>query len=96
MRSSREKLRDAGRLEASLGQTEGGSETSTTGANNNSVILVINNGVVTDEARALYSINELAKLSYKNGDMHMNPMALNSAQVHDTSLLRIKANLTYS
>jgi len=59
-RSSREQLRDASGLETSLGQTESSSETGTTSSDDDGIILMINDGVVTDAALALESIVFLA------------------------------------
>jgi hypothetical protein len=54
VRSCREQLRYAGRVEASLGETECCSQTSASGSNNDSVILVVDDGVfLRDEARCL-------------------------------------------
>lgn len=53
MGSSREKLGDAGGFETSLGESEGGAQTSTTGTNDNGVVLVIDHGVVTDAGLTL-------------------------------------------
>lgn len=41
VRSSREKLGDTGGVEASLGETESSSQTSTTGTDNEGIILVV-------------------------------------------------------
>ena len=48
MRSGWEELGDASSLEASLGKTEGSSETGTASTDNNGVIFMINNSVVTN------------------------------------------------
>jgi hypothetical protein len=47
-----EQLGDASGLEASLGESEGGAQTSTARADNNSVVLVINDCVVANRALA--------------------------------------------
>lgn len=54
VRPSREELGDARGLEAGLGQTEGSSETGTASTNDDGVVLVVNNRVVTNEAATLY------------------------------------------
>jgi len=54
MGSGGEKLGDAGGLETSLGESEGSSETGTTGTDNDSIILMINDSVVTDTALTLF------------------------------------------
>ena len=41
MRTCGEELRDTGGFEASLGQTESGAQTSTSGADNNRIVLMI-------------------------------------------------------
>lgn len=51
MRSGREQLGDTGSVEASLGETEGGSQTGTTGTNNESIVFVVNDGVLVAEER---------------------------------------------
>lgn len=51
VRSSREELGDAGGLEAGFGQTEGSSETGATSTDDDGVVLVVDNSVVTDKAR---------------------------------------------
>ncbi len=48
MASSREELGDACGLEASLGETEGGAQTGTTSADDDGVVLVIDDCVVAD------------------------------------------------
>ena len=53
MGSGGEELGDASSLETSFGETEGGSETGTTSTNNDGIVLMVNNGVVTDTALAL-------------------------------------------
>jgi hypothetical protein len=45
VRASWEELGDAGGLEASLGQTEGSTETSTTGTDNHGIVCVVDHGV---------------------------------------------------
>ena len=57
VRSGREKLGDASGLVASLGQTEGGSETGTASTNDDGVVLVVDNCVVTDKALTLNLFN---------------------------------------
>lgn len=47
--AGREELGDAGSVEASLGQTEGGTETGTTGTNDDSIIFVVYDGVLLCE-----------------------------------------------
>lgn len=60
MRSSGEQLGDTGSVEASLGETEGGSQTSTTGADNESIVFVVNDGVlVAQEWRGLLCAKRL-------------------------------------
>ena len=54
MRPSGEQLRNASGLETSLGKSEGGSETGTTSSDDDGIILMINDGVVTDTALTLY------------------------------------------
>lgn len=49
MRSGWEKLGDASGFEACFGQSKGSSESCTTGSHNNSVILVINDSIVSNE-----------------------------------------------
>lgn len=44
--SGGEQLGDTSGVEASLGQTEGGSETGSTGSNNNTIVLVVDDGVL--------------------------------------------------
>lgn len=53
VRSSREKLGDTGCVEASLGKTESSSQTSTTGTDNEGIVLVVLEGGQLDvfEAR---------------------------------------------
>lgn len=51
VRSGREKLGDTGSVEASLGETEGGSQTGTTSTNNQSIVFVVNDGVLVAEER---------------------------------------------
>jgi hypothetical protein len=46
MRSSGEELRYTGRVEASFGKTEGCSQPRASSSNNDSVILVVDNGVL--------------------------------------------------
>jgi hypothetical protein len=54
MRSSGEQLGDTGSVEAGLGKTEGGSQTSTAGADDESIVFVVNDGVlVAEEWRGL-------------------------------------------
>ena len=43
--SSREQLGDTGSLETSLGETECGAESSTTGSDDNGIVLVVNERV---------------------------------------------------
>jgi len=51
VRSGREKLGDTGGVEASLSETEGGSQTSTTGTDNESIVFVVNDRVLVAEER---------------------------------------------
>jgi hypothetical protein len=44
--SSGKQFRDTGSVEASFRQTEGGSQTSTSGTDNDGIVLVVNNWVV--------------------------------------------------
>jgi hypothetical protein len=60
VRTSREELGDTSSVEASLGQTEGSTQTGTTGTNHNGIVLVIlrqseshSNPVVFDECAIL-------------------------------------------
>jgi hypothetical protein len=54
MRSSREQLGDTGSVETSLGETERGSQTGTTSTDNESIVFVVNDGVlVAEEWRGL-------------------------------------------
>jgi len=46
VRTGREELSDTGGVQASLGKTEGGTKTSTTGSNDESIVLVVDNGVL--------------------------------------------------
>lgn len=49
--TGREKLGDTSGVEASLGETESSTETSTTGTNNDSIVLVVDNGVLLGQMR---------------------------------------------
>jgi hypothetical protein len=54
MRSGGEQLGNTGSVEASLGETEGGSQTSATGTDDESIVFVVNDGVlVAEEWRSL-------------------------------------------
>ena len=51
VRSGGEQLRDTGGVEASLSQTEGGSQTSATGTDDEGIVFVVNDGVLVAEER---------------------------------------------
>jgi len=53
VRSGGEELGDASSLEACLRESESGSETSTTGTDDDGIVLVINDGVVANVALTL-------------------------------------------
>ncbi len=46
MRTGREELGNTGCVEASLGKTEGRTQTSSSSTNNNGIVFVVNNGVL--------------------------------------------------
>ena len=46
MRTSREKLGDTSSVEASLSETEGRTQTSSSSANDDGIVLVVDNGVL--------------------------------------------------
>jgi hypothetical protein len=51
VRSGGEQLGDTGSVEASLSETEGGSQTGTTGTDNEGIVFVVNDGVLVAEER---------------------------------------------
>lgn len=60
MRTGREELGDTGSVEASFGETEGRAQTSTSSANNDGIVLVVDDGVLArDKARGLLGLQVL-------------------------------------
>lgn len=60
VRTGREELGDTGGVEASLGETEGRAQTSTSSANNDGIVLVVDDGVLArDKARGLLRLQVL-------------------------------------
>jgi hypothetical protein len=53
MGSGREQLRDAGGLEASFGETEGSSETSSSSSDHNGIVLMVDDGIISNQFLAL-------------------------------------------
>jgi len=49
MRTGREKFRDTSSVEASLGKTEGGTQTSSSSTNDDGIVLVVDNGVLAGD-----------------------------------------------
>jgi hypothetical protein len=60
VRTGREELGDTGGVEASLGETKGRAQTSSSSANNDGIVLVVDNGVLArDKARGLLGLQVL-------------------------------------
>ena len=78
MRTSREKLSDTSGFETSFSESESSAETGTTSSDDNSVISVINDGIVSDSRVAL-----LKKLEYKKYFTYVKTISFTGIRTHN-------------
>lgn len=87
VRTSREKLSDTSGFEASFSESESSAETGTTSSDDNSVISVINDGIVSDSRVAVKTISFTGirthnrESSHGRGSAHSLLLALHSVEV---------------